>query len=137
MIGRCKSCGDNFILKLRENQCAACSGKLKRKQTEKKKSTKSERIESEGIADDVANAYYLRAYGISLDEYRTMVVVQNGRCGICGERPEYPKKLYVDHNHLTGKVRALLCNDCNTGLGAFKDNLDYLTSAFEYLSKFR
>lgn len=51
------------------------------------------------------------------------------KCLICN----CDEKLVVDHNHVTGKVRGMLCNHCNRGLGHFRDNLDTLQKAIEYL----
>lgn len=58
-------------------------------------------------------------YGIGLAEYRAMFVAQDGRCALC--RRAYAKKnLPVDHDHVTGKVRKLLCHRCNSQLGWFE-----------------
>lgn len=61
-----------------------------------------------------------RLYGISLADYNTMFEAQNGVCKICGTPPDSNgkiKRLHIDHDHKTGKVRGLLCVTCNTGLG--------------------
>lgn len=75
-------------------------------------------------------------YGITPDDYDRMFKIQNGRCAICGstrgnKRTGY---LFVDHNHQTGEIRALLCGLCNTGLGNFRDNPDLLRAALRYLN---
>lgn len=75
------------------------------------------------------NVLLIKRYGISLDTYNSLVVKQNSCCAICGET----RKLYVDHNHITNKVRGLLCRECNVGLGYFKDNKSILLEAVEYL----
>jgi hypothetical protein len=73
-------------------------------------------------------------YGITLEEYRKLFQEQNGVCAICGKLELIKwKSLSVDHNHSTNKVRGLLCNHCNTGLGKFKDNIITLEKAIEYL----
>lgn len=76
-------------------------------------------------------------YGITLEEYDTMRVVQDHRCLICNDHElevaAKHKTLYVDHCHTTGKVRGLLCHNCNIGLGNFRDNEERLLSAIEYL----
>ena len=59
----------------------------------------------------------------------------SGRCEICGTAPEPKRKLSLDHNHVTGNLRGLLCRYCNLGLGAFKDDPLLLLGAIEYLSK--
>lgn len=61
---------------------------------------------------------------------------QEGRCAIClvPENGRY-NHLSIDHNHTTGKLRGLLCNNCNRALGLFKDNKDILTKAVDYLRK--
>ena len=55
-------------------------------------------------------------------------------CAICNQT-EPDRKLCIDHDHVTGKVRGLLCNPCNTALGLFKDNLTHLQRAIDYLSR--
>lgn len=74
-------------------------------------------------------------YGISLKEYNDMLLNQNGVCAICKNK-NLPNsgKLAVDHDHENGKVRGLLCIQCNRGLGMFYDNIKYLSSAIEYLT---
>ena len=63
-------------------------------------------------------------------EYDLMVRKQQGLCGICGKPV---KKLRVDHNHKTGKIRGLLCSACNIGLGMLQDSESLLMTAAEYL----
>jgi hypothetical protein len=80
--------------------------------------------------------YIERAYGITLKDYEHLYILQNGLCGIC-HRPETRIGqifLVVDHDHKTGKVRGLLCNNCNAGLGFFEDSQSLLSSAGRYLS---
>ena len=60
---------------------------------------------------------YQRMYGITIEDYDRMYEEQGGRCAIC--RTDQPggagERFSVDHDHETGKVRGLLCNNCNTG----------------------
>lgn len=74
-------------------------------------------------------------YGITLDQMEQMFINQNGRCVICLSEFQESKEINIDHNHQTGKVRALLCHSCNVGLGYFKDNPLLTTRATEYLQK--
>ena len=68
------------------------------------------------------------------EAYKEMLDSQNRRCAICGEQPN-GISLAVDHNHETGKVRGLLCRNCNLALGLFKDNQTLLASAKSYLER--
>ena len=88
--------------------------------------------------EDCADARQLRNYGISLREFQDLFARQGGVCAICGQ-PETASKggrkprLSIDHDHETGEIRGLLCNRCNTGLGLFLDDPDYLLTAIAYL----
>jgi hypothetical protein len=77
-----------------------------------------------------------KAYGISLEEYNKMFDEQNGCCAICGDhQSSMTRSLSVDHCHKTGTIRGLLCKNCNTSLGQFKDSIELLLKAIEYLRK--
>lgn len=80
---------------------------------------------------------YKKKYGISIEDYDRMSDEQNHVCAICGQPQNRANtsRLSVDHNHETGSVRGLLCHLCNSGLGAFQDDPQILTSAIEYLNK--
>jgi Recombination endonuclease VII len=79
--------------------------------------------------------HYLRqlVYGISPERYQEFLLVQGDVCAICGGRNQTGKDLAVDHSHLTGKVRGLLCNRCNILLGLAKDDPERLLEAALYL----
>lgn len=70
-----------------------------------------------------------------MDEYDRMLERQGGVCAICGNGASdaIRKNLAVDHCHGTGRVRGLLCGNCNTGLGSFKDDPVLLRRAIKYL----
>jgi hypothetical protein len=73
--------------------------------------------------------YQLRwAYGITPEDYDRMFRAQEGRCKICRG-----PATAVDHDHETGQVRGLLCRPCNSGLGHFRDSLEFLRRAVAYL----
>lgn len=73
-------------------------------------------------------------YGISIEDYTKLLESQGGRCAICGTTDwGCHEKAFVDHDHTTGGVRGLLCSNCNAGLGMFRDNVEYLTNAINYL----
>jgi len=73
-------------------------------------------------------------HNISYEVKKQMLEERSNICDICGELIEMETSR-VDHDHNNGKVRGILCNSCNTGLGMFKDNLSNLYSAIEYLEK--
>ena len=75
-----------------------------------------------------------KKYGLEPHEYLVLLAQQNGACAICGE-PHGGRDLDVDHDHSTGNVRGLLCSRCNKGLGMFKDSLQSLAAAINYLVK--
>ena len=75
------------------------------------------------------NYHLKRRYGISVEDFAQMLAAQGGVCAICGvQNPEH-----VDHDHVFGNVRGILCFNCNGGLGQFKDSPDLLHNAIGYL----
>ena len=96
---------------------------------------------SQKYRDRLRNARYKSKYGISLNDYNDLLIKQNGVCAICF-CPETGKGVHkgvktlaVDHCHGTGKVRGLLCNNCNCLLGYAKDNLKVLAKAIQYIKE--
>lgn len=75
--------------------------------------------------------HLLRRYGITIEQYDAMVEAQGGLCALCRERP--PE--HVDHDHVTGAVRGVLCSCCNQGLGNFRDSVASLRAAVDYLER--
>jgi hypothetical protein len=71
---------------------------------------------------------------MSLEDYMALLEAQNGKCAICGggETGKF-SRLSVDHDHVTKKIRGLLCSSCNAGLGRLKDSEELLIRALEYL----
>ena len=75
-----------------------------------------------------------KQFGITLEQYDQMLLIQDSKCKICGlDQKESVKALAVDHCHATGKIRGLLCGKCNLGIGYFQDREDVLNKAIEYL----
>ena len=77
------------------------------------------------------NAYtYEKVYGITTAMVAMLFEKQNGICPICLRELDQP---YVDHDHITGKVRGLLCLTCNVGLGALGDSIENLQRGINHL----
>lgn len=79
-------------------------------------------------------------YGMTLKQYDIMLETQNGVCAICGHsettinRFGGVDRLCVDHNHITGRLRGLLCHNCNLVIGNAKESINTLSMAIKYLS---
>lgn len=102
------------------SSCKDCE----KKRVNKWQSTSEKRLE-----------YKLRhLYNLELKEYYKIYLEQEGKCKICGIlESNCTKRLAVDHDHNTNIVRGLLCEKCNQGIGMFKDNINLLKNAIEYL----
>jgi len=70
-------------------------------------------------------------YGIEDDQYKKLIEEQGGRCAICHKEC----KLHVDHDHLTSRVRGLLCRYCNSGIGYVEESIETLQNMIKYLKK--
>ncbi len=82
--------------------------------------------------------YIKRKYNITASDYNDMFIEQGGRCAICGKhQSEFPSRLAIDHCHKTDKVRGLLCNACNIGIGVFDETPQIMKNAIKYLETTR
>lgn len=84
------------------------------------------------------HAHIKREYGITAQQEQSLLDRQSGRCAICGVRADSPRNsgksvLSIDHDHVTGQVRGVLCSTCNLGLSYFRDNTRVFNRAIEYL----
>ena len=81
--------------------------------------------------------HILKRVNLTLEEYIRVLKKQNGVCAICGNPETSPryKRLTIDHNHITGEFRGLLCHVCNRGLGLFKDDPILTKAATAYLRR--
>lgn len=78
-----------------------------------------------------------RAYGITIEQYNKLLVEQGGVCAICKRECPTGRALAVDHNHVSGLIRGLLCANHNRMLGYASDSVDLLEKSIEYLKKHR
>lgn len=81
----------------------------------------------------------LRNYGLTLDQFHAKLEAQDFQCAICG-RDETLRKtggypLTIDHCHTSGKVRGLLCHQCNSGIGQLYDSPDLMRKAIAYVEQ--
>ena len=81
--------------------------------------------------DKDLNIQLKHKFGITLEIFKKIKVKQKNKCAICKKK----KKLVVDHNHKSKKVRGLLCFTCNSGIGMLKDSIDILKSSIKYLRR--
>lgn len=87
--------------------------------------------------------YLTNTYGLSYKDFTDMLELQEYRCRVCSRTLEVSiearqlkaSSAVVDHDHITGKVRGILCNECNRGLGYFHDNKESLMNAIKYLTE--
>ena len=70
-----------------------------------------------------------KMYGMTEEMYNERLASQNGMCILCGS----DKSLEIDHDHVTGRVRGIVCHCCNVALGQFKDNVEVIRRAIAYL----
>ena len=78
-------------------------------------------------------SHLLRTFGLTHDDYFNMLKAQSECCAICGEFQA--DNMCVDHDHATGRVRGLLCGQCNCGIGHMRDSASLLRAAIEYLEQ--
>ena len=76
-----------------------------------------------------------KIFNLSPDEYKKELESKGGVCAIC--KNECTRALAVDHNHITGQVRGLLCNKCNRGIGYLSDSIDLLQASIDYLKEYK
>lgn len=135
---------DKYSSDGKEKRCRDCILKMRSKNYYKNHEINREKARIKALDFRKNNKGYQRKYdlkriyGITLEEYNQMLISQNNSCAICkSTNPEGKhNKFVVDHCHKNGHVRALLCTRCNLGIGAFKDNVDNLQSAINYLNKY-
>jgi len=95
--------------------------------------------ESQSV-DRLKDLYLQRIYGVTLQWYQDTLSLQSNCCPLCSKPLIFGGKInsdspVVDHDHTTGKVRGIICNECNRGLGYFRDNPEALRKAAKYLEE--
>ena len=136
LSAKCKKCVNIAHKEYRENNRDKMLNLQKRWHIKNRKKRREDGIQ---YRKDNPNAQYKsllkRCYNITIEKYNEMFKKQNGICAICQQPETNGNRLSVDHNHNNNKVRGLLCNACNRGLGLFRDNADSLYNAHIYIKQ--
>lgn len=120
--------------------CKACKPEAVRRSNERKNASRNEKWKNDPEWRERQRVFELqRNYGLAVERYDEMLAQQENCCAICGKPPKpdgtrAASRLHVDHDHETGQVRRLLCNNCNRALGYFGDDVATLASALHYLT---
>ncbi|SEO56256.1 endonuclease VII domain-containing protein [Trujillonella endophytica] len=121
MRGECSQCGDVPVGWNQSGQYFVCKSPARKRRH----------------ADAERRRRRLLQYGLTPEEYEEMKEAQGGVCAICGgtsARADGDGALVIDHDHGTGRVRALLCNLCNAGIGHLRDDPKIMLAAIEYVT---
>jgi hypothetical protein len=79
-----------------------------------------------------------RRYGLTPLEYLRLEEASGGVCAVCGQPPSGKRdRLVVDHDHVTNKVRGMVCHPCNSGIGLFQDDPERLRAAAQWVQTHR
>lgn len=149
--GKCKPCAQEYRALQRERdperykayalkwyrnnreQAARANAAWERRNRERKSRTQRERRQRTG---EKFEWDLQKRYGLSAGKYARLLSAQGGGCAICGVRSNpNGTRLAVDHCHITGRVRGILCRKCNTGVGQLGDKPQRLRAAVAYLEK--
>lgn len=115
--------------------CRVCSSQ-KQSQRDLRKSPQRKAAEHLRKKEDVLqNTVLKRKFGITIEEYKTMLAKQSYACAICQIAFSDKELTQIDHDHKSNQVRGVLCRNCNWGLGHFKDNSQTLALAIAYLKE--
>lgn len=144
----CYDCGKTIESHLYKNRCIDCKRIAHNKNNNADYHRRKDYVKMQRKAYYASNKqtfiernktryYYKYLKGMSVQDYEQLCKECNYSCNICGliTDGKFTKKLYVDHDHSTKKIRGLLCQKCNSGLGMFKDNIIILSKAIVYLKK--
>ena len=130
---KCSKCGEEKPLKEFDTSKKAKDGKHTQCKLCRALYRESRRAEQRLYDNTISKA---RKYGISVEELADRMKVT--KCEICGtsEPKGRHNVFHIDHNHDTGEVRGMLCHDCNTGYGSFKEDVEILNKAILYKKKY-
>lgn len=118
-----------FYATRRTNVCSGCENLMR---VARRKEQWIARLSPDARRRYQRSAKLRHKYGIGIEEFEAMLEAQGGACAVCGSHPD-GRDLCVDHDHVTGQVRGLLCDLCNRMLGQAGDNPDLLDRGAAYL----
>lgn len=132
--GICVVCDGEFVGHANRKICSAKCRTKRRAPMHKKKAKRLRATNPEKYK----TMHYKSRYGITYDQAQRMLKDQDGQCAICKAELDFfsddaQRKLHIDHCHDSGKVRGILCRDCNLVIGLAKDTHEILLAAAEYL----
>ena len=84
-------------------------------------------------AKEISREQVLQKYRLSLEDFDRLLTEQDGKCAICGTSDWGTRNPFIDHDHISGRVRGLLCHRCNTGIGMLGDDIEVVRRALRYL----
>lgn len=108
------------------SRCKICTNSVNMSNYYAEDKNQRERRKNNAVKNHLA-----RKFGLTTEEFSTMIVQQNNKCKTCESEMKQPQ---VDHNHITGKVRGLLCKPCNMSLGLIKENSKTLHNMISYIN---
>ena len=116
----------------------ACKECMRGYRESRKEEVKEYNSKYYGSNKDRLNSYMkFWKYGITPQQFNLLFESQGGCCAICGRhQSEFKQSLCIDHCHITGTIRGLLCTDCNRGIGGLQDKPNVCLKAHKYLSAF-
>ena len=79
--------------------------------------------------------YRVKKYGLTVEQYNNMLTEQNHCCKICDDELDMGKHTHIDHSHITGEVRSILCAPCNQALGLLKEDISTMQRMITYVSR--
>lgn len=121
--------------KFRGRRCKTCRRESQRGRLDPIRNRQKAKRWRELFPDKYADYMRHKLYGVTRERYEQMLAEQGGVCAICGLPERNGKRLSVDHDHKTSKVRSLLCNSCNLLVGSAKENDATLENAAAYIRK--
>ena len=130
----CHGCGkEKFICEFnkRASRCKPCQKSWREANRDTLQLRKQRRRDSGATKDEKLR----RQYGITLAQYNAMLAEQGGLCAICNKPSRMKRPLAVDHDHVTGRIRGLLCFHCNTAIGHLLDDPKLVQIAADYLGR--